>query len=128
LKYIAINPYITWNTGRWPLRKYSSLIKKLLSYNEYFVIIIIRGLEEIRYNWKLYEPFAKTPRVINLTGKINLYELTALMDIIDLLITSDSGPMHIAIAQKTKVLSLWGPTNPKKRLLYRYIGKKYFYI
>ena len=51
-------------------------------------------------------------RVINLAGKTSLGQLAALMQRADLLITGDSGPMHIAAAAGTPLIAIHGPTDP----------------
>ncbi len=50
-------------------------------------------------------------RVINLAGATSLRELIALIKTCDILLTNDSGPMHIASAVGTKLLALFGSTN-----------------
>jgi heptosyltransferase-2 len=52
-------------------------------------------------------------RFINLSEKpLSLVELKALFSIADLVITNDTGPRHIAIALKRKVITLFGPNDP----------------
>ncbi len=52
-------------------------------------------------------------RFINLAEKpLGLGELKALFSIADLVITNDTGPRHIAIALKRKVITLFGPNDP----------------
>jgi len=53
-------------------------------------------------------------QVINLAGKTNLRELMALIQLCDLFLTNDSGPMHIASALGTKLITLFGSTNDIK--------------
>jgi lipopolysaccharide heptosyltransferase II len=50
--------------------------------------------------------------VVNLCGKTSLPELAALLASSDLVISGDSGPMHIACAVGTPVVALHGPTDP----------------
>ena len=52
-------------------------------------------------------------KVINTAGKISLQELFALIKSADLLISVDTGPMHIAAAFKTPVIALFGAGNPE---------------
>lgn len=54
------------------------------------------------------------PRVINLAGKTSLRELVALIDACDVLLTNDSGPMHIASALSTPLVALFGSTSDVK--------------
>jgi heptosyltransferase-1 len=51
-------------------------------------------------------------RPINLAGKTKLRTLAALLDLSDLLLTCDSGPMHIAAAQGTPTVAVFGSTDP----------------
>lgn len=55
-----------------------------------------------------------TTRVLDLIGKDTLKQLPALLARADLLVTPDSGPMHIANAMGTKVLGLHAATNPDR--------------
>lgn len=55
-----------------------------------------------------------TTRVLDLIGKDTLKQLPALLARADLLVTPDSGPMHIANAMGIKVLGLHAATNPNR--------------
>jgi ADP-heptose:LPS heptosyltransferase len=64
----------------------------------------VRGIEEIRG--------AMTGRAVSLAGRTSLKELAALYERVDILITTDTGPMHLAAAVGTPVVALFGPTAP----------------
>jgi len=51
-------------------------------------------------------------RAVNLVGSTTILELVALLAAVDVVITGDSGPMHIATALRTPVVALHGPTDP----------------
>lgn len=55
----------------------------------------------------------RTP-VLDLVGKDTLKQLPALLERADLLVTPDSGPMHIANAVGTQVLGLHAASNPRR--------------
>ncbi len=51
--------------------------------------------------------------VSDLSGTIPLDELPYVISRLDLLLTNDSGPMHIAAATKTPLVALFGPEDPR---------------
>lgn len=53
-------------------------------------------------------------RVVNVCGKTSLVELGSLLQEMDLVITVDSGPMHMAAAAGQPVLAVFGATDPKR--------------
>ena len=53
-------------------------------------------------------------KVINLTGKVNLRSLAALIQKMNLFICNDGGPMNIASTANTSVIALFGPQDPRR--------------
>jgi heptosyltransferase-2 len=47
-----------------------------------------------------------------LTGETSLAESTAILSLVDLLVTNDTGPAHLASALGRPTLVIFGPTNP----------------
>lgn len=52
------------------------------------------------------------PHSLDLAGHLSIKELAALFSSIDLLITNDTGPMHLAFAMDTKTVALFSSTDP----------------
>ena len=52
--------------------------------------------------------------ILDLAGQLDLVELAAALSEIDLLITGDTGPMHLAAAVGTPTVALFGPSNPAR--------------
>jgi len=50
--------------------------------------------------------------VVNLAGKTGLKELAGLFSLADLVLTPDTGPMHLAAAVQAPLIALFGPTAP----------------
>ena len=61
---------------------------------------------------KLVELQKKVPGSINLAGELNLSEELLFMTKLDLMIAMDSSNMHMAALVGTKVISIWGGTDP----------------
>jgi lipopolysaccharide heptosyltransferase II len=51
---------------------------------------------------------------INLAGRTNVVDLAALLEALDLFVSSDTGPMHLAAAVGTPVVALFGPSDPRR--------------
>ena len=51
--------------------------------------------------------------IFNLAGKTNLRELMALLKVCRVLLTNDTGPMHVAAALSTPVVAPFGSTSPE---------------
>jgi len=64
------------------------------------VDLVRRGLHDV--------PF------VDASGALDLPTLAALLGELDLLITSDTGPMHLAAAMGTPIVALFGPSDPNR--------------
>ena len=93
---------------RWPLAHYRSLAEKIL--NAGYEIILTGAAGD---NWVKKE-FEGIPHT-DLIGKQNLIELLDTLSVADLLITHDSGPLHLADLVNCPVLGLFGPTMPAEK-------------
>lgn len=63
------------------------------------------------------------PNCSNVAGKTNLKQLTALIKQVDLVLSSDSGPAHIATTQQTAVIGLYAIHNPRRTGPYNDLDK-----
>ncbi len=106
---IAINPSARWETKMWPMKRYAELTDTIGAKLKAQPLLIGSMEDEVRIN-ELSSMTKSKP--LNLSGKTSLLQLAALLKKVDLLITNDSGPMHIAAAVGTPVVSIFGPTRP----------------
>lgn len=107
---ITINPNASWQTKRW-LRDHFASVIDWLSENG-FTPVIIGASHEKPVTDEILEKANCSP--INLTGKTSLLELAILLKLSKLIITCDSGPMHMAQALGTPVIAIFGPTDPER--------------
>lgn len=108
-KFIAVNPVALWETKLWNDEKFARLadmIRETLSLDVVFTGSEKQPLEKIT-------AMAAT-KAVNLAGDTTLPELAVLYKKTKLLITTDSGPMHLAAAVGTPVVALFGPTDPQR--------------
>jgi heptosyltransferase I len=106
---IGINPGADRPEKRWNPRRYASVADRLAG-KLGARIFLFGGPGEESIASSVQE--AMTHPATNLAGKLSLHELAYLLSRLDLLITNDSGPMHIAAAAKTPVVAIFGPEDP----------------
>jgi len=106
---IAINFSGGWPTKKWPLDRFAHLID-LLSANYPAKIIILWGPGEKEEAEKLQRLTTSPTALIPQT---TLKQLAAILAKTDLMVTTDSGPMHIAAAMGTPCVAIFGPTNSR---------------
>ena len=52
--------------------------------------------------------------VVDLTGRVDIPVLAAVIADLDLLLTVDTGPMHLASATGTPIVAIFGPSDPAR--------------
>ena len=90
---------------RWPLAHYRSLAGKILEAGHEIVLTGGPGDAWVR------ESFSDLPHT-DLIGKLSLTGFIDFLATADLLVTHDSGPLHLADLARCPVLGLFGPTRP----------------
>jgi len=106
---IAINPMARWKTKLWKTESFAGLADRLCE--ELSCQIVFTGSSRDRAVIEEISGMMKE-RPTNLAGRTSLKELAYLYSVCDVLITTDTGPMHIAAAMGCRVIALFGPTDP----------------
>ena len=103
---VVIHPGGGRSSLRWSVNNFAELACKIA--NELGGKIILTGLENER---SLTDRISRELQgeVIDLTGKLNLRELAAVLTRANLIITNSTGPMHMAAALGVKVVALFCP-------------------
>ena len=107
-KNIVLCPEAEYGSAkRWPADKWMQLAN---FYNEKNYNIYFLGKDK---NLDIeYRDVLKTDSIISLLGKTSLEEATYLLSLVDLVITNDSGLMHIAASVNTNLISIFGSSSP----------------
>ena len=108
------------NTGplsperRWPEQSFAKLIASVLSEFPEVVVLLIGAPSELPLVAKMHSLVGSDNqgRVLNVAGKFSLPELCGLFRTSELLITNDSGPLHLAEALAVPTVSFFGPETP----------------
>ena len=89
---------------RWPIENYAEVITY---FSEEYQVVVTGAISD---EWIL--PLLPAGLFTNFVGKGSLLDLIGIYQCADLLITHDSGPLHLAKLAKCPTLALFGPTNP----------------
>ena len=106
---IAINPVAKWESKLWPKERFARLADMII--DEYDAMIVFTGGSEDRPTIKDVMSAMKR-RALNLAGQTTLKMLAVLYEKTALVISTDTGPMHLAAAMGTPVVAIFGPTAP----------------
>jgi heptosyltransferase I len=106
--WVALNVSARWPTKRWPAASFAEVADRLQQ-EGYGAVVMIGGPDE-RADVAAVSGMMKTPAV-DLSGATTVGLLPALLSRAALLITNDSGPMHIAAAVGTPLVAMFGPTS-----------------
>ncbi len=104
--YIAFAIGGTWTTKKLPVEKVVEICNQLS-----FPVILLGGKEEEAAGESIISQCGSN--VINLAGKCSLYQSAGLVRDAKLVLTNDTGLMHIAAAFQKRILSFWGNTVPE---------------
>ncbi|MFW5500351.1 MULTISPECIES: lipopolysaccharide heptosyltransferase II [unclassified Maridesulfovibrio] len=105
---IGVHPGSTWETKKWPEQNFARVIDKCI--REGFKVILFGGPDEKELCQSVLAQVEQADKVVDLSGKLNLQQLAAHIRQLDVYLTNDSGPMHIAWIQKVPVVAMFGPT------------------
>lgn len=108
---LGINPGAAFGSAKcWPPSRFKELSARLLRSHPHLKILFFgdkNGEPLVSDICQSLDP----KRRINLAGKTSLRELMAYIEACDLLLTNDSGPMHMASALKVPLIALFGSTS-----------------
>lgn len=97
------------NLRRWLIENYVELAKNMI---EAGYEVVVTGAKSDNWVKKYFENIS----VIDLIGKTSLIELIGVFQNVDMIVTHDSGPLHLAGITETKVVAIFGPTNPWEKI------------
>lgn len=115
-KYAVLVPGTTWPSKNWPSCFFIETVRLL---HKNFKIVLCGGKAELNLGMEI----ENTPGlpVVNTIGQTGLLEMAGIIERASVVITGDTGPLHIAAALGTPTIALFGPTDPS---VYAPLGKK----
>lgn len=106
--YITIAPGVIYGPAKqWPIGHFKAVVQKLLGLGKKVVVV---GTKDDHLLGKTLSDVHKK-QVLNLCGQTNLNQLIAALALSDLLISNDSGTMHVMAALQKPQIALFGSTS-----------------
>jgi heptosyltransferase I len=111
-KWIAIQPGARWENKRWPVNYFSELVRSLAQKFPETGFAILGSHEDKPLGEIISR--AAPEHCLNLCGETSLPEMIEWVRLCDLMVTNDTGPMHVAAALGKPIVALFGPTEPRR--------------
>ena len=109
-RWVALLPGARWDNKRWPVENFAELARRIAPLSPEVKFAILGGNADRPLGHAIAE--ANPGRCLDLTGQTTLLEMIEWLRLSELVITNDTGPMHIAAALRKPVIALFGPTDP----------------
>ena len=97
---------------QWDVERYAETASRLAALGA--TIVLTGSTADRSLVDRLQSMLPSSVRLIDLAGRIDLVTLAAVLKRLDLLITGDTGPMHLAAAVGTAVVAIFGPSDPRR--------------
>ncbi|MDD4908805.1 MAG: glycosyltransferase family 9 protein [Candidatus Omnitrophica bacterium] len=99
---------------KYPIERFAEVINSLLKHNKELKVFLTGALSEKKNTASVFKFLEKDvkDRVFDLSGSLNLGQFLALLGRLNVFLTNDSGPFHLAKAQGIATVSIWGPGSP----------------
>jgi len=111
-RHVGLLPRSRWESKNWPPGHFAELGRRLIRENDITVYLLGGGDDASACEQIVAE--ISDSRAANLAGQLDLGELGGVLQALDLLVSNDSGPVHMAAAVSTPCLVLFGPTDPAR--------------
>lgn len=107
---VVLHPAARWGTKLWEAERWRAVAGAMAAAGR--GVVFTGSAADAPLVAAICAGLAPAPR--SLAGRLSLKHLAAVLELADLMITVDSGPMHLAAAMGTRVLALFGPTDPAR--------------
>jgi lipopolysaccharide heptosyltransferase II len=111
-RWVALQPGARWTNKRWPAEHFAALVRHGAAAWPDVRFAILGGPGERSLAATIAA--AAPSRTLNLAGGTSLPEMVEWLRLSDLLVSNDTGPLHIAAALGRPVIALFGPTEPRR--------------
>lgn len=110
--FVALNPGAAWSTKQWPVASFTRLARRLATELGAAVAVIWGSDEERRAAEEIRDGAAAA--AVRLAPRTDLRQLGALLARASLMVSGDTGPLHLAAALRVPTVAPFGPTSPER--------------
>lgn len=120
---LILHPKSKGSAREWGLKNFSTLIS-ILPKDKFKIFVTGTSAE----GELMTELFATHKEIVDLTGRLNLYELVSFISKADGLVAASTGPLHIAAACGIQAIGIFAPMRPIHPGRWQALGKKADFI
>jgi len=107
--FVVMHPGASCPSKRWPAKRFAAAADTITErFNK--KVIVVAGANDKRFAREMSD--AMENEALDLSGDLSVGELSALLEKAGLLISNDSGPVHMAVALGVPVVAIFGRSEP----------------
>jgi ADP-heptose:LPS heptosyltransferase len=111
-RWIIFQPGARWLNKRWPVEYFAELARLMAASYPECRFAILGGADDRSLGEVISS--AVPGKCLDLTGKLSLPEMVEWIRLSEMMVSNDTGPMHVAAALEKLVVALMGPTEPRR--------------
>ncbi len=111
-RWVILQPGARWWNKRWSADNFAELLRRLVQAYTSLRFAVLGGPEDQVLGKSIAG--AVPGCCLDLTGQLSLPEMVEWIRLCELMVTNDTGPMHVAAALGRPVVALMGPTEPRR--------------
>lgn len=111
-RWVVVQPGARWLNKRWPAEHFAEVIRRLAQSHPDLRFAVLGG--ETDRELGAIVARSDSQRCLDLTGRISLPEMAEWIRSSALMVSNDTGPMHVAAALRRPLVAVFGPTEPRR--------------
>ena len=120
-RWVIVNPGARWFNKRWPAEFYRELVQLITRSNPDVHVAVMGGKADAALGEAIVR--GNPHQCLDLTGKTSLPEMIEWIRLSELIVTNDTGPMHVAAALDKPVVGIFGPTEQRRTGPYQQVDE-----
>ena len=111
-RWLLLQPGARWATKRWPAEFFGAVVREVALLHPQLRFAVLGSGEDQPLGREISA--AAPDRCLDLTGKLSLLEMVEWIRLGEMMVSNDTGPMHVAAALGKPIVALFGPTEARR--------------